>query len=217
MRVALLLSGEFRGDIEMIRRHKELLGEFDTYVACLPKYRKQWEESEWNPKEIYDVPMINFVDSEWAKHRNASSADQSGFWQYWNLCHLLKNVPEYDFYIKSRNDLVINSKLTISFDELANGVYYYSKNHFNGELGHMNDQFWVGSNSVIKVISNFVEEYYSNGKNTDCPKYNEGMLERWLIQNGIDRIGFENFQYSKNHNGVTVPSGESGKFTLENI
>jgi hypothetical protein len=217
MKVALLLAGEFRGDTEMVKRHKELIGEFDTYVACLPKYRTQWEESEWNPKEIYDVPMINFVDSEWAKYRNASSADQSGFWQYWNLCHLLKNVSEYDFYIKSRNDLVIESKLNIDFNTLDADTYYYSERTFCGILPHINDQFWIGSNKVIEIVAKLVDQFYLDERHSKIDGCNEHMLHAWLQWNNIKMEKFSDFIYSKNHNGITIPSGESGNFTLENI
>jgi hypothetical protein len=66
-------------------------------------------------------------------------------------------------------------------------------------------------------MAKFVEEYYLHPDNQDSPTYNEGMVERWLSQNNIKIAGFDNFIYSKNHNGITVPSGESGNFTLENI
>jgi len=215
MRIALLLSGEYRGNDEMVERHKSLLGEFDTYVACLPKYRREWEESAWKPKQIFLVPEIDFLNSDWSKYRNESRADESGFWQYYNLCHLLKNVPEYDFYIKSRNDLVIHSKMDFNFNALSDSTYYYSKNHFNGLQSHLNDQFWVASKKVIGVISKLVDDYYKNPDNVNGPKFNEGMLLRWLHQNGIATFGFSNLEYTKMHKGSNLPVGDSGLFTLE--
>jgi prephenate dehydrogenase len=79
----------------------------------------------------------------------------------------------------------------------------------------MNDQFWVGSKKVVDVMAKFVEEYYLHPDNQDSPTYNEGMVERWLSQNNIKIAGFDNFIYTKNHNGLTLPAGEVAKFTLE--
>ena len=117
MNIAIILAGQFRGNNEMVKLHKENVGDYDTYISCLNKYVDEWKDSDWNPKQIYEVPMVDFKDTLWAKHRN-SPADESGFWQFWNLKYVLKNVPQYDFYIKSRNDLVIESKLNIDFNTL---------------------------------------------------------------------------------------------------
>lgn len=214
MNIAIILAGQFRGNNEMVKLHKENVGDYDTYISCLNKYVDEWKDSDWNPKQIYEVPMVYFKDTLWAKHRN-SPADESGFWQFWNLKYVLKNVPQYDFYIKSRNDLVIESKLNIDFNTLDDNTYYYSENTFNGIWEHINDQFWIGSKNVVDVISNFVDEFYTHPNSSGVPNANEHMLKSWLNTHNIQTKSFANFIYTKNHNGITQCSGEINKFFLE--
>ena len=215
MRIAVLLAGQFRGDDSMIELHKEKIGNYDTYVACLSKYLNQWNESKWNPVEIYTVPKVNFKDTLWAQHRSSCEADESGFWQYWNLKYLLKNVPDYDFYIKSRNDLLIESNLDINFESLRDDTYYYSERHFNGMWPHINDQFWIGSKKVVDVIARFVDEFYLAENSQHIGKSNEHMLKAWLGLHNIQIEKFSDFMYSKNHNGITQSSGDINTFFLE--
>lgn len=216
MKIAIVLAGQFRGDNEMIAKHKQNVGDYDTYVSCLTKYLDEWMLSEWKPKEIYEVPMVDFKNTLWAHHRNRCEADVSGFWQYWNLKFVLQNVPkDYDFYIKSRNDLVIETKLDIDFNTLENDVLYYSRNTFNGVWPYINDQFWIGSKRVIEVVSKFVDEFYTYPGSHSVGKSNEHMFNWWLSVNGIKTQSFDNFLYTKNHNGITQASGDIDKFFLE--
>jgi hypothetical protein len=216
MKVALVLAGQYRGDNSMIAKHKENVGDYDTYVSCLPKYFNDWNNSDWKPKEIYEVPMVNFRDTLWANHRNSCQADESGFWQFWNLKYVLENVPKnYDFYIKSRNDLVIESKLDIDFSKLRDDTYYYSRRTFNGIWPYINDQFWIGSKKIVYLISKFVDEFYQTPGSENVGKSNEHMLNWWILKNGYKTESFDNLFYSKNHNGITQCSGEIDKFFLE--
>ena len=214
MNIAVVLAGQYRGDNEMIRLHKQNVGDYDTYVSCLDKYVDEWKYSEWNQKEIYRVPMVDYKDTLWGKHRN-DEPGESGFWQFWNLKWVLQNVPQYDFYIKSRNDLVIESPLSIDFNTLRDDTYYYSERTFNGIWGHINDQFWIGSSQITSLISKFVDEFYCKDGSVDIPHANEHMLRWWIEQNGYKIEKFPNFYYTKNHNGITQCSGEINKFFLE--
>ena len=215
MKIAILLAGQFRGDASMIELHKEKIGNYDTYVACLPKYYELWKNSDWNLKKIYEVPKVNFKDTLWAQHRSRCEADESGFWQFWNLKYVLKNVPDYDFYIKSRNDLVIESNLGIVFESLRDDTYYYSERTFNGKWPYINDQFWIGSKKVVDVIARFVDEFYLAENSQHIGKSNEHMLKAWLGLHNIQIEKFSDFMYSKNHNGITQSSGDINTFFLE--
>lgn len=213
--ICLVLAGQYRGTTEMVELHKKHVGEYDTYIACLAKYKKNWQESDWNPKEIFDVPIVDFKQTLWSKYRN-DAPGESGFWQFYNLKFVLENVPkQYDFYIKSRNDLVIESELDIDFNNLDENTYYYSERTFTGIWPYINDQFWIGSKKVINVISKFVDEFYLTPGSEFVGRANEHMLSWWIAHNGIKTESFSNFLYSKNHNGITQSSGEVNKFFLE--
>lgn len=216
MKIAILLAGQYRGDSNMVNLHKQNVGDYDTFVSCLPKYQKDWEDSEWNPKQIFEVPMVDWKTTLWGQNRKESDADISGFWQFWNLKYVLKNVPkDYDFYIKSRNDLVIESNLNINFENLRDDTYYYSRRTFNGIWPYINDQFWIGSKNIVELISKFVDEFYQTPDSTSVGKSNEHMLNWWILKNGYKTEAFYDFFYSKNHNGITQCSGEINKFFLE--
>jgi hypothetical protein len=216
MKIAILLAGQFRGDVSMIELHKEKIGNYDTYVACLPKYYELWKNSDWNLKKIYEVPMVDFKTTLWYKYRYNTEADESGFWQFWNLKYVLESVPkDYDFYIKSRNDLVIESKLNIDFNTLDVDTYYYSERTFNGIWPHINDQFWIGSKKVIEIVAKLVDQFYLDTRHSKIGGCNEHMLHAWLQWNNIKMEKFSDFIYSKNHNGVTTTSAGFGKFFLE--
>lgn len=216
MKIAVVLAGQYRGNNDMVSLHKENIGDYDTYVACLEKYLPNWLSSNWFPKGIFNVPFVEFQKTLWAQYRNSCEADESGFWQYWNLKYVLKEVPkDYDFYIKSRNDLVIESKLNLDFSKLRDDTYYYSERHFNGYWPHMNDQFWIGSSKIVNLISRFVDDFYLTPGSESVGKSNEHMLRWWILSNGFRIEPFQNFLYSKNHNGITQSSGDVNKFFLE--
>lgn len=211
MSVAIILAGRFRGDDKMISIHNENIGKYDTYVSCLNKYQSEWENSSWDIKNLYVTPEIQFKETKWAEYRD-DGAGQAGFWQFWNLKGVIDNVPQYNWYIKSRNDLLFPTKLNIDFQTLDKNIFYCPNVYFDGQVWDkdelLNDQFYIVSSDVLKVIGNFVENFYkelAHEKNTSLAS-NERCLRAWLKHNNIEVKGFD-FPYIKNHNGQGRPSG----------
>lgn len=218
MSVAILLAGRFRGNEKMVSIHNENIGNYDTYVSCLKKYELEWKSSNWNIKNLFITPDINFSETKWSQFRN-DGAGQAGFWQFWNLKSVIDNVPKYDWYIKSRNDLLFHTKLDIDFTTLDKNTLYCPNIYFDGQSWDrnqlLNDQFYIVSYDVLKIIGNFVTDFYihfSHSKNQPTAS-NERCLRTWLKDKNIDIVGFD-FPYTKNHNGHRIPSGYY-KFELE--
>jgi hypothetical protein len=226
MKVALILAGPYRGSQSIIQSHYDFIGEYDTYVSCLGHYKIDWENSNWNIKKIYITPFIDIKSTNWFEYRD-DGAGQSGFWQFWNLKSVINNTPnEYDFYIKSRSDLNIESKLDIDFSKLDKKTLYSSAHSFHKGSwdGYwLNDEFYIGSKYVMNIIANFVTDYYKtpnrhtlNAAEPTGVGSNENSLRNFLEENGIKIDKIYNLKYSKNNNGINVPSGYV-KFQLEKI
>lgn len=211
MSVAILLAGRFRGNEKMVSIHNENIGNYDTYVSCLKKYELEWKSSNWNIKNLFITPDINFSETKWSQFRD-DGAGQAGFWQFWNLKSVIDNVPDYDWYIKSRNDLLFHTKLDIDFTILDQNTLYCPNTYFDGQGWNkdelLNDQFYIVSKKVLLELANFVTEFYQlfeHSKNNSLAS-NERCLRNWLNCKNINVVGFD-FPYSKNHNGKQIPSG----------
>ena len=199
MKTAILLAGPMRSLPEVIANHKQMVGNYDTFVSCKEEDYNDWINSDWKPKEIYITPQPT----------NVWEGKEALFWQYWNLRNVIVNVPQYDMYIKSRNDLVFNNTLPIGLEMIKPNEIWNSDRSFWGyqwvSNGTMNDQFYIGDKNVMDVIARFV---------TDCPAYAdehflvETGLVRWLGQNDIKYKKFSGFHFTKNHFGWTKQNGE---------
>jgi len=228
MRLAVLMAGPYRGNSEIVKRHIQIIGNHDTYVSCFEHYKYDWIRSSWPIKRIFTTPNINFKETNWSKFRN-DNAGQSGFWQFWNIKNVINNIEkDYDFYIKSRSDLVFNSGFFTDemINQLKPNTFYCPELKFDGMTWEydysLNDQLFIGDVNVMRVVSNFVTKYYNkyrHGLNEATPYVgsNETSLRTYLNENGIPIIGIHAISYSKNHNGCTVPSGISQIFQLETI
>ena len=230
MKLAILYSGPYRGNSDILNNHIDTFGnDIDIYVSCFQHYLEDWKSSGWPVKEYFVTPMVDFKQTNWYKYRN-DGAGQSGFWQFWNLRNVMINVPkEYDFYIKNRNDFIFDNpfQFNSSTDSsiLNKNTFYCSKNSFhkkdNWDISNwINDEFYLGCESTINVISNFVTNYYDNIDNHHKVNLrsasNESQLRHHLLQNNIDIKTINGIFYSKNHNGNTLSSGYTG-FQLEKI
>jgi len=228
MRVAIIMGGPYRGNPEIVKRHIQIIGNYNTYVSCFQHYKYDWIRSSWPIKRIFTTPSINFKETNWSKFRN-DDPGQSGFWQFWNIKNVINNVEEdYDFYIKSRSDLVFNSGTFTDemIKQLKPNTFYCPAHRFDGMAWEyewsINDQLFIGDSNVMKVVSNFVTKYYNTyrhslNQTTPYVGSNETSLRRYLNENGIPVSLIHDISYSKNHNGCTVPSGMSKIFQLETI
>ena len=75
MKVGIILAGPMRSLPEVVANHKQMVGDYDTFVSCREVDKQAWIESDWNPKEIYITPESEPFN-EW---------EYSIFWQFWNL------------------------------------------------------------------------------------------------------------------------------------
>ena len=201
MRTAILLAGPMRSLPEVIANHKEMVGDYDTFVSCREEDYNDWINSDWKPKEIYITPQPT----------NMWEGKETLYWQYWNLKNVINNVPEYDMYIKSRNDLVFNNQLPFGLDVIKPNEIWNPDRSFWGyqwaSNGTMNDQFYIGDKNVMNVVARLVDtQPYSNEHYVV-----ETHLIRWLIQNGITYKKFSGFHYEKNHFGWTGQEQEKNK------
>ena len=224
MKVAILLSGPYRGNQNIIQNQLNMIGSYDTYVSCFEHYKQEWIDSNWPIKEIFITPSIDFKETDWYKQRN-NSAGQSGFWQFWNLKNVIDNIPnEYDWYIKSRCDLLFESGQITEylFTTLDKNTLYCPSNYFDRQgwdlSSSLNDQFYIGDYNTIKTISEFVTEYYKIERHgcNEAIYSNERNLRKFLDERNIAIKLLQDVEYKKNHNGVTTCAGYSG-FQLENI
>lgn len=230
MKLAILYSGPYRGTSDILNNHINTFGnDVDMYVSCFEHYLEDWKNSGWPVKEYFITPNVEFKETNWFKYRN-DGAGQSGFWQFWNLRNVMISVPKkYDFYIKNRNDLIFDKpfQFNASTDNsiLNKNTFYCSKTSFhkkdNWDTNNwLNDEFYLGCENTINVISNFVTNYYDSEENQHQTNFrlasNETQLRRHLIQNNVDIKTIHNFSYVKNHYGKSSPSGCYG-FQLEKI
>jgi hypothetical protein len=223
MKFAILYAGPYRGTTEILNNHINTFGkDVDIYVSCFEHYLDDWKESGWPVKEYYITPKIEFNKTNWSKYRN-DEAGQSGFWQFWNLKNVIDNVPKnYDFYIKSRNDLVFNNSFGIDYKLMELNTLYSSSHSFHkGDWdinNWVNDEFYFGCINTMIAISKFVTDFYEKDRHpTNIPSgSNELNLRIWLRENNINLLKFFEFSYTKNHYGITQSSGDV-QFQLEKI
>jgi hypothetical protein len=223
MKLTILYAGPYRGNSDILTNHINTFGDnIDIYVSCFEHYLDDWMRSGWPVKEYFITPHIDFNSTNWAKYKN-NPAGQSGFWQFWNLKNVINCVPKkYDYYIKSRNDIIFKNKFTFHTSSIKNNTIYSGSESFHKSdwkiSEWLNDEFYVGCENTMKVISNFVTDFYKKERHLPNIPYasNESQLRIWLNENNISVDKIYSFPYNKNHNGVTIPSGYV-KFQLENI
>lgn len=223
MKFAVLYAGPYRGNDTILQNHKLAFGDdVDVYVSCFEHYLDDWVDSGWNVKKYFITPDVDFNETNWKQYRN-DAAGQSGFWQFWNLKSVIDSVPkQYDYYIKSRNDIIFNHTFTFDTNTLNKNTIYSASESFHKKEWNVkdwiNDEFYVGCENTMKVISTFVTNFYEQYRHNPNAAHasNESQLKIWLNENQIDIKKIYNFPYSKNHNGVTIPSGYAG-FQLEKI
>lgn len=220
MRIAIILAGPYRGNPTNLANHLRIIGNYDTYVSCFEHYKEDWINSGWPIKKIFTTPNINFKETNWARYRD-DAPGQSGFWQFWNLKNVINNIEEdYDWYVKSRCDLDFQSGELSEyfFSTLEPNTLYTSIHRISvgsPDLSIVNDQFYIADSKVMDIISKFPTKYY-NQKRNDSPVSNERSLTFWLNDNGVNIKKIQDISYNKNHNGITLASGEAG-FQLEKI
>jgi len=224
MNVAIIMAGPYRGNKSIIENQLNMIGSYDTYVSCLEHYREDWINSGWNIQNLFITPNIEFKQTDWAKYRD-DAPGQAGFWQFWNLRNVINSINiKYDFYIKSRCDLVFNSgKITdYLFTTFEKNTLYCPDTYFDNQVWDssnlLNDQFYIADYNTMEVISNFVTEYYKTERHelNDAQYSNERNLRKYLDENNIHIKMLQDVKYVKNHNGIYSPSGISG-FQLEKI
>jgi hypothetical protein len=224
MNVAIIMAGPYRGNKSIIENQLNMVGSYDTYVSCFEHYKQDWINSGWPIKHIFTTPTVNFIETDWNNYRN-DAPGQAGFWQFWNLRNVINSIEdEYDFYIKTRCDLIFNSGSITDylFTTLHKNTFYCPAAYFDGRgwdyLSLLNDQFYIGDYNTMKVISEFVTEYYKAKRHAfnDSIYSNERNLRKFLDENNIDIQILQDIKYTKNYNGITTSSGYSG-FQLEKI
>lgn len=224
MKIATILAGPYRANESIIQNQLNMVGSYDTYVSCLEHYREDWIRSNWPIKEIFTTPNIDFKETNWAKYRD-DGPGQAGFWQFWNLKNVINSIDiKYDFYIKNRCDLVFHSGQITDylFTNLEENTLYSAASYFDGTGWDyntlINDQFYIGDYNTMKVISNFVTDYYkiNRHKLNESTASNERNLRKYLDENKIHIKILKDIKYTKDHYGINTPSGYSG-FQLEKI
>jgi hypothetical protein len=223
MKLTILYAGPYRGNSDILKNHINTFGDdIDIYVSCFEHYFDDWKRSGWPVKEYFITPYVDFNSTNWAKYRN-NPAGQSGFWQFWNLKNVINCVPKkYDFYIKSRNDIIFKNKFKFHMSSIKNNTIYAASESFHKTdwktAEWLNDEFYMGCENTMKVISNFVTDFYKKERHLPNISYasNESQLRIWLNENNISVDKIYKFPYTKNNNGINTPSGLSG-FQLEKI
>lgn len=224
MKIALIYAGPYRATNEIKENHELCFGsKYDTYVSCFEHYLDDWKKSEWPVKEYFVTPHVNFSETNWSEYRDDASG-QSGFWQFWNIKSVIDNiVDDYDFIIKSRNDIIFNKKFEFDNKVLKKNVLYSPEKSFHkgswDENSWVNDEFYLGCSNTMKVVSSFVTDYYET-KERHQKNYsgasNESQLRIHLKENNISVEKIYEFSYRKDHYGVHSPSGYV-KFQLEKL
>jgi hypothetical protein len=217
------MSGPYRGNQDIVRNYSYYFGQYDLFVSCFDHYYQDWKNSGLKIKEIFTTPKIEIEKTKWFESRN-DRAGQSGFWQFWNIKSVIEQTPsDYDFYIKNRSDLFFSSKLDLNFDSLNKNSIYSSARSFHkdnwDEEKWINDEFYVGDRETMDVISRFVLEYYEiyrHSKNDSIGSNELGLLN-FLKENKISINKIFNLIYHKNHNGVSIPTGYTENYQLENL
>ena len=225
MNIAIILSGPYRGNKNIIENHNRIIGDYDTYASCLPHYKNDWVNSGWKLSNLFETPNIDFMETNWSKYRNDPTG-QCGFWQFWNLKNVINNTPDkYDWYIKSRCDLnFTNGNIT---DELfsklqANTLYcpklrgvYFQTQEWDINIS-LNDQFYIGDRNTMNIISKFATDYYHKNRHelNHNEFSNENCLREFLNENNINVGILNDIIYNKDYNGISIPSGMAG-FQLE--
>lgn len=223
MKLAIIYAGPYRGTSDILENHIKTFGDgVDIYVSCFQHYLDDWKSSGWPVKEYFITPNVDFNLTNWSKYRN-DGAGQSGFWQFWNLKSVIDSVPKkYDYYIKSRNDILFNQIFTFDMNFLKPITLYSAAESFHKKEwsveNWVNDEFYIGCKTTMSVISNFVTRFYEKERHSlNLPQAsNESQLRIWLRENNINIEKIYGFSYSKLYNGIDTPSGYSG-FQLEKI
>jgi len=224
MEVAIIMAGPYRASERIIQNQLNMVGSYDTYVSCLEHYREDWINSGWPIKQIFTTPNVDFKETNWAKYRD-DGPGQAGFWQFWNLTNVINSIDtKYDFYIKTRCDLVFSSGQITDylFTTLEKNTLYSAASYFDGNGWNyhtlINDQFYIGDYNTMKVVSNFVTDYYNveRHKLNESIASNERNLRKYLDENNIHIKILKDIKYTKDHYGINTPSGYSG-FQLEKI
>lgn len=224
MKLALLYSGPYRASDEIVDNHMTTFGsDVDIYVSCFEHYLDEWKASKFNVTDYFITPTIEFNNTNWSNNRD-DAAGQSGFWQFWNIRNVIQCVPKkYDYYIKNRNDLVFNTKFELDKLDLKDNTLYSPESSFhrkNWDINNwINDEFYIGNEYTMNVVSNFVTDYYNvNNRHykNESKASNESQLRNHLSENNVNIEIIKNLSYSKNHNGNNLSSGYTG-FQLEKI
>lgn len=219
MKKAIILAGPYRSQDWMIERHNECIGEYDTYVSCRAENADDWKNSNWKIKELFITPELNEGEVMWSdvgnKNEYAKWLLDNLYWQYRNIGHCFNSIKEdYDIYIRSRGDMVYETKLDIPFESITeNEIWCPAKTFWGYEWvsnGYFNDQLWI----CKKRAMSFVAQFYS-----DALKLNNGFgevirkelfqnlilepaLVAWLLNCDIHQKKFD-YHYTKNYNGIT--------------
>lgn len=215
------MAGPYRGNNDTLKSYVHSFEEYDLFVSCFDHYRQDWKNSGLKIKEIFSTSKVEIENTKWFESRN-DLAGQSGFWQFWNIKSVIEQSPDsYSFYIKNRLDLFFNTKLNVNFDELKNKTIYSSARSFHkndwDQKSWINDEFFLGDRDAMNIVSKFVTEYYDVYRHSlnDSNGSNEANLSIFLKENQIIVDKIFNFYYQKNHNGIQIPTGYTGKYQLE--
>ena len=63
MKVAILMAGPYRGNVDIIQNQLNMIGSYDTYVSCIEHYKKEWIDSNWPIKQIFSTPNVDFKET----------------------------------------------------------------------------------------------------------------------------------------------------------
>lgn len=228
MKTAILLAGPMRSLPEVIANHKQMVGDYDTFVSCRQEDYNDWINSDWNPKEIYITPEIDFETSNWGMMCDVSDKSFRLLltrlqWQFHNLSNCIKNMPKgYDYYIKSRNDMVYEYPLDINFESIKEDEIWCPEKTFWGyewiNNGFFNDQLWICKENVLELAGKFVTDGVLLN-NSIGDEIRKGLLKHsiietsfilWLANWDIKQKKFT-YPYTKNHFGWT-----KGNYDREN-
>jgi hypothetical protein len=220
MKTAILLGGPYRSQDWIMEKHYENIGMYDTFLSCREIDVEDWIKSKWNIKEIYITPEI--TKDELSFDRLTSNNSEQAkcilnnlYWQYKNIGNCWNNLPkEYDIYIKSRCDMVYDTKLEIGFDNIKDDEIWCPSKTFWGFQwvgnGFFNDQLYIAKENVMNFVASFYNEAHSlnNSIGIEIRKelFNNQIVETafilWLANWDIKQKKFE-YTYTKNHFGWT--------------
>jgi len=223
MKIAILLAGPMRSLPEVIANHKRTIGEYDTYVSCRQEDYNDWVNSDWNPTAIYITPEVDFQQTDWyaaLKHKNEHNVWllERLYLQHWGISNCIKNMPKgYDYYIKSRNDMVYEFPLELNFESIKDNEIWCPDTTFWGfkwrDNGFFNDQLWICKENTLEIASRFVTDVCTMA---DFPGNNirKELFENLITETAnvlfLDNAGIKHkkftYPYTKNHFGQITGS-----------